>query len=1560
MERDRVVAVEGPEDGYGSGYVVGRRLVLTSAHVVREAETVELYRPGGGATYRGRVVWRGRSGGRDDAALVEVTDERWCPPRSASTRWGRLATSLPAHPCETQGVPDAAQDDPEFNENRHLAGWINPGSGLVGNRYVMNLEGTPPGWVGRPGQPWGGLSGGVVVSGTMVIGVVVSESRHFGHGEVQVVPAYMLHRDDGFRAALKRYGADSLALEPAEFADLVGGEAVDVASPNGSPTALLQAERQVVGFHGRGPLLDELVTWCRQDGFGSWLLHGPGGQGKTRLVRELGRRLTAEPKPDDDPDRLPWTVVWLRPTVPLDEPSLKRLRETTGPLLVVLDYAEARVDQLALLLGTVRERQVPFKLVLIARTAGHWWKHARTAGGAAADLLRRAPVVELPPLAADKAERAALYRRAAEAFARNLPHVRGCSGPKWRDLAAGLPLPDLGRAGFDNVLTLHMTALADLLDEGMPATAGSASADPDDVETRLLVHESQYWRLTLKQGEEEPGYLAFKDALAAATLLGADDYERADAVLRRVPSLPDHLLDTVDGWIAKLYPPDGTGRRPWGSLQPDRLAERFVGEHVLERRRLVPALVEGIDRAEAERFLTLLARAAHHRPLRDRLAPLLAGLCGGHADVLALPAIAVATQVEEPEPILDGLRNLLDAPSTGAEDLAVWAAAVPDFSYNLGPWAVELLRRLVEIRRARGVGGPEETLALAGDLRDLSRNLNAVGAEAEALVHGDSAVELLRPLAQARGMEDPHGVRAWNGLAAGLNNRAAVLGKLGRRQDALEAAEEAVGIFRKLDTAGAAENPAHLLRSLATLAVRQGRLGFGREALATMEEVVARQRHLARAGDEEALADLALDLNNLAVCCSAEGRREGALERSQEAVELLRPLAERRPDAHRPQLAVVLGTLSSALGAMGRMQEALETIEEAMIIRRRLADRRPAEYGADLALGLNALAVRLRAVGRGSEALARIEESVVLYRELAAAGPVAHTQDLAMALHSQADELADAGDVEEALRVAEESAELYRRLDQDFPEAFAEDYAKVLSSLGSRLGTVGRVDEAVEALQLASRIYRSLSDGRADAVRPGLARCRDTLGTVLLAAGRTAEALAVVEEAVAVSRELAAANPAAFGLDLARALTHQSYCLRDLGRMEESVPLALEAVEAARSTAALPDSAFLLGLLSELLMLARRSTEALAAVAAIVSARRRLAELDPVRHGPSLIDTLQLFAIQLGRTGRLPQAMTATEELVGLRRRIWKETDTAAARIALAESLGNLGNLLMQANRRSEALEQVEEAVALWRGLPETERAAYGPGWASVLTSRAMLSWAAGRGGEAVAALTEAAAAFRQFPETSPIHHAGTAMVLTMHGSLLAEFGDPAGALRVLEQAVAAGRAVMGAGIEAYENVLADALIALAQCRAEAEPPHPGALAEAEEAIRLCERLAATEPDVYGPNLARALPTLALCLAQSGRTEEALATAEEAVELARRNLAEDHALTDVLLAGALLVQAKVRLLADVRLGEALTAVDEAIVLMEGRAAREPALVARGLPKAAELRDRLTARLERPE
>ncbi|MFD0886031.1 hypothetical protein ACFQ08_15905, partial [Streptosporangium algeriense] len=84
MQRQRVVAVtttSAAASGRGSGYVVGPRLVLTSAHVTGPTGSpVEVFHPGHPQTYHGHVVWSGTPGGRDDAALVVIDDPAWRPP----------------------------------------------------------------------------------------------------------------------------------------------------------------------------------------------------------------------------------------------------------------------------------------------------------------------------------------------------------------------------------------------------------------------------------------------------------------------------------------------------------------------------------------------------------------------------------------------------------------------------------------------------------------------------------------------------------------------------------------------------------------------------------------------------------------------------------------------------------------------------------------------------------------------------------------------------------------------------------------------------------------------------------------------------------------------------------------------------------------------------------------------------------------------------------------------------------------------------------------------------------------------------------------------------------------------------------------------------------------------------------------------------------------------------------------------------------------------------------------------------------------------------------------
>ncbi len=125
-----------------------------------------------------------------------------------------------------------------------------------------------------------------------------------------------------------------------------------------------------------------------------------------------------------------------------------------------------------------------------------------------------------------------------------------------------------------------------------------------------------------------------------------------------------------------------------------------------------------------------------------------------------------------------------------------------------------------------------------------------------------------------------------------------MLSELGRREDALAAAEEATGIYRRL----AAERP------------------------------------------DAFLPDLAMSLNNLGGRLSELGRREDALAAAEEAVEIRRRLAAERPDAFLPDLAGSLNNLGNRLSELGRREDALAAAEEAVTILAPFFLKLPAAY----------------------------------------------------------------------------------------------------------------------------------------------------------------------------------------------------------------------------------------------------------------------------------------------------------------------------------------------------------------------------------------------------------------------------------------------------------------------------------------------------------------------------------------------------------------------------------------------------------------------------------------
>ncbi|MFB7675809.1 tetratricopeptide repeat protein [Kitasatospora purpeofusca] len=848
MERVRLAGVNGP-GGRGSGYAVGGRLALTSAHVTGPAGTrVKVFHPAGTGTAEGRVVWAGTPGGRDDAALVLVDDSpHWQPP-TAPVHWGRPNTTRPGTPCETWGVPDEAQRKGYPVDAAQLHGEINPGSGFVGNQYVMDLRISGVGWPGDGTSPWGGLSGAAVFCDRYLTGVVASDRAHSAHGRLNIVPSYVLHHDPAFRAALAVHGVGPAGgLAAVEFQDIADPTVhAAVRRAPVTPAALLEAGRQTVPFHGREDLLAELEAWCGRGGFGAWLLHGPGGQGKTRLAHHLGRELVGRG----------WTVLWPRAAARTDQ--LLEVRRAARPLLVVLDYAETRPGQLAALVEAAAEHPgtSPFKLLLLARTAGDWWQQTRDASRKAEELLATARTHRLTALEDDPEQRAGHYHDAAHALADALPSVAGLSEHDWSAAATTLTLPRrLGLEGaYGNALTLHMTALADLLDTARTEPLGSSGDDEDaqDVEDRLLAHEARYWRDTATTHRLTPalGMNTLRTALAAAHLTGATDDEGADLLWRRLPALADQprdRRDQVTAWLAALYPPAGAGPggSPWGALQPDRLAERHIGRALLASPRLADQLLDGADDAQSARLLTVYARATTHPVFQNRLDERLTDLCLRHHESLAAHIITTATRTDHPTPLTTALDTLTTRPDTPLDTLTTINGHLPQTSHRLAPTAARLTHTITDRYRTLAATDPDTYLPdLATSLNNLSVRLGEVGRRAEGLAAVEEAVAIRRTLAEA----NPDAYLP--DLAGTLNNLSIDLGGAGRRAEGLAAGQEAVGHYRTLAQANPDAHLPDLAMSLNNLSNRLGEVGRRAEALAAVEEAVAIRRTLAQANPD--------------------------------------------------------------------------------------------------------------------------------------------------------------------------------------------------------------------------------------------------------------------------------------------------------------------------------------------------------------------------------------------------------------------------------------------------------------------------------------------------------------------------------------------------------------------------------------------------------------------------------------------------------------------------------------------------------------------------------------
>lgn len=1020
----RAVEVYRPREtgGYttGTGFLLDGGLVLTAGHVAGPEGGRALVRMPGRDDRWTTVLWHRHDeppGTGVDAALLRF--DRGAVPGPPGglpgLGWGRLAGTRGTRAVEAVGFPAGmnllTEGTLTFRDSAHIAGEITPGSRLKAGRYEITVrtpvppaQPPPPsaaratGPRRRPPTRWSGMSGSGVVCDGLLVGLVCVDPGDPAGGALTAVPVESVLADPEVARLLGRVRPRSVELAPVLLSP---------PAPPGSPAGLLRAEASPVGCHGRDDLLTALTDWCQEArDFSLRLLAAPGGQGKTRLARELVERMTDHG----------WAAGFLDDQCPEDRLDL--LATLSDPLLLVLDYAETRPEQLRACLRALRPGTggaAPVRLLLLARGAGEWWRHARVTTRALRELPPDA-VLDLEPLAQDPRSRAEAFRRAADELA---PALAALTGLPDRAETEPPPAPShLTGPRYSGALALNMAALTSLLERAGPTPKRTDPASHE--EEILLLHEEHYWTQTATaHGISHLHPATLRQLVAAATLYRAATLTEARALLACLDCMTGETGNTrlaAAVWVHELY---GGQDTYWTGLSPDPLAAHQVGSTLRDFPELLPEIAARTTRDQSVHLLRVLCRASEPFPeLRERIVAAVT------ARPRPLALAAVDLLIQEPSTTLTTaldavLTNTADTtePAATSSDAAIPAdllSAVPRYTEVLARPALAMARQNVARQRTATDTAPG---SLADALLALAYRLSATGRHQEAVEAAEEAVRL-------RGEDAPAE------LIDVLLGYGARLADVGRFDDAARTGDRLLALTGKGtgspahatdDTVGAAR--------LAKVLHHHARWCHGADrtadALHAGARSVAIRRHLAAHDPDRPAEELAGSLLSYAVYLQAAGATEKALKPLGEAVDMLRELAEKSPDAHLAALGRALHDQGRLYAALRAPELALTCAQEAAAIHRRLiGDGTSAPRMSDLAFVLVGLAARLTDAGRSASAVDVLAEAVALRRTLAADGAATATGLLAVALTDHAVLLRQTGRLADSERATGEAMRL--------------------------------------------------------------------------------------------------------------------------------------------------------------------------------------------------------------------------------------------------------------------------------------------------------------------------------------------------------------------------------------------------------------------------------------------------------------------------------------------------------------------------------------------------------
>ncbi|MER6313119.1 tetratricopeptide repeat protein [Streptomyces sp. NPDC001581] len=686
------------------------------------------------------------------------------------------------------------------------------------------------------------------------------------------------------------------------------------------PSQLLNPRCRQPKFVGRAAFFDDLREWRDAENASSaLLLHGPGGQGKSRVAEEFARQCQDEG----------WTVFQVRHgsdrTTPAHTSVPEANREAEG-LLLIVDYADRWPgrDLTDFMTDCTGQGDPALRMLFIARAATGWWsmpsKHLW-------DLDAQVEERELPALT-EEIDRGTLFAAAYDHFGEALDVTDPPRTP-----------PDLSGDGFATVLAVHMKALAEV---DAPRCGQEPPRSPAEISMYLLLREQTYWEQLRAAGQVSVSPGTFARTVYAATLTGAVPWPQAREVLTHLdinPGDPGQALD--DHRVAYPEREQDTVLEP---LYPDRLGEDFIAL-MLPNGPMRSGLSTPWTTQAPQRLFSLPEESAEGLswPRRALITLIETAQRWDHVAERQLVPLLTAQPTLVHRAGSAALSALVRIPSLPPELLDAIESGLPFRNPELDAGAAEIAQHLTPYRLRRAGRDPS---ALAEVHADLAYRLQNTGSYAAAVTEIEETLRLFEEIA-------PKGDRHQDRLAFHLDWAGIMYELKGDYVRALECSRTCVTLYEEL-AAKYKDRPklygrfqGRLTYALANLAGRE-RLAPA-EQLKVAEEAVRVCRSLVHGDSVPYDVELAGALNNLGVALHALGRYEESLAPLQEATTIRREQAAGDFAFYAEYLEQTLGTLTDHLALVGRRKAARGTARERVGVLRRLAEADSGRFTALLA-----------------------------------------------------------------------------------------------------------------------------------------------------------------------------------------------------------------------------------------------------------------------------------------------------------------------------------------------------------------------------------------------------------------------------------------------------------------------------------------------------------------------------------------------------------------------------------------------------------------------------------